>query len=170
MFTPSNRPRPFLFAALGMVALLVVLEARALRRTSARVYATPQAEPWTGSQVEQPAELAKALADPKTKRPLVVYVGFDYLYRGAHIQGALFHGTGSKPDGLDQVKKWAQSIPRDQAIVVYCGCCPWSHCPNIRPAFRALHEMGFTNLKVLAIPTDLPTDWVQKGYGTEKGK
>jgi hypothetical protein len=30
--------------------------------------------------------------------------------------------------------------------------------------------MGFTNLKVLAIPTDLPTDWVQKGYGTEKGK
>ena len=170
MFTPSNRQTPFLFTALGVVALLVVLDVLALRHTLARVYATPQAEPWTGSQVEQPAELAKVLADPKTKRPLVVYVGFEYLYRGAHIQGALFHGAGSKPEGLDQVKKWAQGIPRDQAIVIYCGCCPWSRCPNIRPAFRALHKMGFTNLRVLAIPTDLLTDWVQKGYGTEKGK
>jgi hypothetical protein len=45
MFTPSNRSTPFLFAAPGVVALLVGLNALALRHISARVYATPQAEP-----------------------------------------------------------------------------------------------------------------------------
>jgi len=45
-----------------------------------------------------------------------------------------------------------------------------SRCPNIRPAFLALRDMGFTRLRVLMLPTDLYTDWVQKGYPTEKGR
>ncbi len=128
------------------------------------------AEPWTSAQAQQPAELAKMLALPKSKRPLIICVGFPFLYQTAHIPGALFHGPGTSPAGLEDLKKWAQNVPRSQAIVLYCGCCPWNRCPNIRPAFKALREMGFTQLKVLSIDTDFPTDWVQKGFPVEKGK
>jgi hypothetical protein len=43
-------------------------------------------------------------------------------------------------------------------------------CPNIRPAFQALTEMGFTHLQVLAIPQDLERDWVAKGFPVEKAR
>jgi thiosulfate/3-mercaptopyruvate sulfurtransferase len=127
------------------------------------------AEPWTSPQVQQPADLAKELADPKSKKQVIVCVGFGFLYRSAHLPGALFHGPASKPGGLEDLKKWAKDIPRAQPIVIYCGCCPWNRCPNIRPAFKALHEMGFTRLKVLFLETDLATNWVQKGLPVEKG-
>jgi hypothetical protein len=38
----------------------------------------------------------------------------------------------------------------------------------VRPAFRLLHEMGFTRLKLMTIPTNLSTDWITKGYPTER--
>lgn len=127
------------------------------------------AEPWTSSQILQPADLAKVLADPKRKKPVILYVGFGFLYRSAHLPGALFHGPAAKPDGLEDLKKWAKDIPRGQPIVIYCGCCPWNRCPNVRPAFTALHELGFVRLKVLFLETDLATNWVQKGFPVEKG-
>ncbi len=126
-------------------------------------------EPWTSSQVRQAADLAKELSDPKSKKPLIIYVGFETLYRSAHIPGALFHGPGAKSAGLENLKKWARDIPRGQPIVLYCGCCPWNRCPNIRPAFKALREMGFTGLKILFLESDLATDWVQKGFPVQKG-
>jgi hypothetical protein len=42
-------------------------------------------------------------------------------------------------------------------------------CPNIRPAFAKLHEMGFTNVQLIRIPTNMHTDWDQPGYPLEKG-
>ena len=30
--------------------------------------------------------------------------------------------------------------------------------------------MGFNKLRVLILPTDFNTDWIQKGYPVEKGK
>ena len=126
-------------------------------------------EPWTSSQVRQAPDLAKELSDPKSKKPLIIYVGFETLYRSARIPGALFHGPGAKSAGVEDLKKWARDIPRGQPIVLYCGCCPWNRCPNIRPAFRALREMGFTGLKVLFLESDLATDWVQKGFPVQKG-
>ncbi|MBI3670157.1 MAG: rhodanese-like domain-containing protein [Acidobacteria bacterium] len=100
---------------------------------------------------------------------MILYVGFGFLYRSAHLPGALFHGPAAKPDGLEDLKKWAKDIPRGQPIVIYCGCCPWNRCPNVRPAFTALHELGFVRLKVLFLETDLATNWVQKGFPVEKG-
>ncbi len=127
-------------------------------------------EPWTSSQVQRPADLAKELSDPKTKKPLIICVGFRSLYQSARIPGALFHGPAGKPEGLEELKKWAQNVPRESPIVLYCGCCPWDRCPNIRPAFQTLHEMGFTRLRVLSIDTDFATDWVQKGFPVQRGK
>ena len=53
--------------------------------------------------------------------------------------------------------------------VIYCGCCPFEKCPNIRPAYTALNGMGFKRLRVLVIPADFATDWVGKGYPMQKG-
>ena len=75
----------------------------------------------------------------------------------------------SKPEGLDLLKQIAGNLPRDQELIIYCGCCPWDHCPNVRPAFRTLHEMGFTRLKLVMIPTNVATDWTGKGYPVEHG-
>ncbi len=40
-------------------------------------------------------------------------------------------------------------------------------CPNIRPAYRTLREMGFTHVRVLNIPTNMHEDWFSKGYPAE---
>jgi hypothetical protein len=68
------------------------------------------------------------------------------------------------------LKTWAQPLPRSTNLVVYCGCCPMPKCPNIRPAFVALREMGFTHMRVLILPNDFNTDWTEKGYPVEKAK
>ena len=119
------------------------------------------------SETMQPDELAKELTSKD--KPIVVCVAPRFLYDGAHILGALFHGPGSTTDGIKDLRHWAQGTPRDRAIVLYCGCCPISRCPNVRPALAELREMGFTHLRVLWLPKDFHTDWIEKGYPVEKG-
>jgi hypothetical protein len=58
-------------------------------------------------------------------------------------------------------------VPKDADIVLYCGCCPMVKCPNIRPAYRALREMGFQHVRVLNIATNMHEDWFGKGYPSE---
>jgi thiosulfate/3-mercaptopyruvate sulfurtransferase len=128
-------------------------------------------DPWSASQTVQPADLAKELAGPaRPDEPAVVCVGFRPLYQGAHIPRAVFHGAAASDQGLAELKKWAQTIPKAANVVLYCGCCPLAHCPNLRPAFVAMRDMGFTNLRVLILPNDFNTDWIEKGYPVEKGK
>jgi rhodanese-related sulfurtransferase len=88
----------------------------------------------------------------------------------AHIPGSQYAGAASRPDPLAELKKLVANLPRNQQIVIYCGCCPWNNCPNIRPAFEALKEMGFVNLKALDIPERLGDDWTAKGYPVVKGE
>src|SRR5277367_2113523 len=104
----------------------------------------------------------------KTGKPLVIHTGFAVLYRSAHITGTVYAGPGSKSEGLEELKKLVANEPRDREIVIYCGCCPWVKCPNIRPAFAALHEMGFTRVSALYVPENLATDWIDKGFPTDK--
>ena len=117
----------------------------------------------------QPEELAGLLSKSNRPRPTLIYVGFHPLFVGAHIQGAIFAGPDSKPEGIEQLKAVVRNIPRKHAIVVYCGCCPFDKCPNVRPAYRALKELGFEHARVVHIPANLHTDWVEKGYPTTKG-
>jgi hypothetical protein len=91
------------------------------------------------------------------------------FFEGGHIASASFHGTASTAQGLADLKKWAGTLPRETNLVIYCGCCPFDHCPNIRPAFVALHGMGFTHLRVLVLPTNFASDWVDKSYPVQKG-
>jgi len=127
------------------------------------------ADPWTAAQTVQPAALSKELAEAKPgDRPTVVCVAPRTMYIGGHIPGALFHGPGGKPEGIDDLKKWAQPLARSANIVIYCGCCPLERCPNLRPAFVALRDMGFTRLRALLIPTNFYTDWVKPGYAYDQ--
>jgi len=111
----------------------------------------------------QPADLAKDM-----KTPLIIHVGFNVLYRATHIPGSVYAGPASQPDGIAELKKAVAGQPKNRAIVLYCGCCPWDKCPNVRPAFAALREMGFQNVKALELPENLKTDWMDKGYPIER--
>jgi len=124
-------------------------------------------DPWADQEIVQPKTLADRIQ--AKEQPPLFYVGFPTLYRnGPHISGAILAGPCSKAEGLDSLKKSIAELPRDKELFIYCGCCPFVKCPNIRPAYSALHEMGFTNVKVVMIETNLHTDWIEKGYPSEK--
>ena len=132
-------------------------------------FASLGAEPWQSAASVEPAALARELDGAAVaNRPTVVCVGFRALYRGGHVPGASFHGPASSAEGLDDLKSWASNMPRSTRLVLYCGCCPFAQCPNVRPAFTALHDMGFTNVRVLMLPTNFATDWAGKGYHVEQ--
>ena len=125
-------------------------------------------DPWTSAQILKPADLALELADKNGTPPTFVYVGFRTLFAGGHIPGATFHGSASTEQGLADLKNWADALPRSTNLVIYCGCCPFEKCPNIRPAFTALDKMGFKKTRVLVLPTSFAADWVEKGYPLQK--
>ena len=130
--------------------------------------AAADSDPWNSAQTVKPAALARELLDSKQTPPTVLYVGFRTLFNGGHIPGSSFHGTPSAEKGLAELKSWADSLPRSTNLVLYCGCCPLERCPNIRPAFTTLQQMGFANLRVLILPTSFAADWVEKGFPVEK--
>jgi thiosulfate/3-mercaptopyruvate sulfurtransferase len=153
------------------IAALPARKAVAARNKLSGSASPAASEPWTDAETVKPADLVKEMTDGKgANRPVVVCTGFRILYEGAHIPGAVFHGPASKPEGLDDLKKWAQGIPRSSKVVVYCGCCPFDHCPNIRPAFETLHAMGFQHSRVLVLPNNFAKDWVGQRYAYDKGK
>ncbi len=154
----------------GVALSLPARRSTALPSPSIGAAAPGVSDPWTAAETVQSLALVKELSAGKAaNRPTVVCVAPRFLYEGGHIRGAVYHGPGSSPQGLDDLRKWAQHIPRSTNLVVYCGCCPLDHCPNLRPAFQALYSMGFTHLRALLLPTNFYTDWASKGFPTEKG-
>lgn len=118
----------------------------------------------------QPAELAKRLKSPGPQQPTVFQVGSFVMFEQAHIPNAAFTGPGSQQNGMILLKKFAAPLPKDKLIVIYCGCCPWNRCPNIGPAYKYLHDLGYRNVKALYIAHNFGDDWVAKGYPVEKGE
>src|SRR5579864_4855340 len=111
--------RPIRFALLTLAATLC--------------FSQNTSDPWTAANLLEPSALAQELQSGKT--PTVLCVAFPPLYNDKHIVHALFGGPGSKPEGLEALKKVAEPLPRDADLVIYCGCCPMAtKCPNIRPA------------------------------------
>lgn len=121
------------------------------------------------AQLITPEELAKSLQSAKDKKPLLFHVGPHTLYAQAHIPGSEYIGAGSSDAGQQKLRERVKSLPHSTAIVIYCGCCPWSHCPNVHPAYQELRSLGFTNVKVLYIADNFGTDWVNKDYPVAKG-
>ncbi len=129
-----------------------------------------QASSIPASGLISPEELVKILQSTQGEKPLMIQVGSHVLYEQAHIPGSEYIGPASYDSGIQQLHKRVQELPRKKSIVIYCGCCPWSHCPNVKPADDALRAMGFTNVKVLYIPDNFGANWVAKGYPVAKGE
>ena len=127
------------------------------------------ADPWTAAQTVQPGPLVSELTQEKNPHVLVIDVGARTLYNGAHIPGAVYYGPGSTEQGITDLKKYTATLAKNSDVVLYCGCCPLQKCPNLRPAFTALKDMGFARLRVLILPTSFNADWVEKGYPVQKG-
>ena len=149
--------RTFLFTAASVVSatspLLVLADQ------------TAPADPWSSGELMEPATLARRIEGVSDQK--VLSVAFPFLYRQRHIPGAQFVGPASKPEGITALKEAVAKLPKNTSIVIYCGCCPMAHCPNIRPAYRTLKDLGFTDVHVLNLPTNFHTDWTAKGYPVE---
>jgi thiosulfate/3-mercaptopyruvate sulfurtransferase len=117
----------------------------------------------------QPADFAASLQSASPK-PLILQVGSHVLFAEAHIPDAEYAGPTNQEAGLQILKDRVATLPKDTAIVLYCGCCPWDRCPNIAAAYNQLHAMGFTHLKVLYIADNFGSNWVAKGYPVAKGR
>ena len=117
------------------------------------------AEPWRPDQLLEPADLAATIASSDAAKPLIISIG-----PGASIKTSVAVGPGSEAGNIAKLEKLLSKEPKDRAIVIYCGCCPFAKCPNVRPAFTKLNEMGFKNHKLLNLTKNLKTDWIDKDY------
>jgi thiosulfate/3-mercaptopyruvate sulfurtransferase len=122
------------------------------------------------SALVQPQALIRVLRAKGSEKPLIFQVGSNLMFREAHIPGAEYAGPGSQDAGLSLLRQRVSQLKRNTAIVIYCGCCPWSHCPNIAPAYKMLQGMGFTSVKALYLADNFGTDWVNKGYPVARGQ
>ena len=168
-----SSPRPFAVLVALLVAAAMTLPAGPAPRAagvadSTQLALTP-ADSIFADHLIQPTDLARLLADSTTQHPAMLQVGFKVLFRSGHIPGSRYVGPASKPEGLAALKQALRKIPRGQAIVLYCGCCPWGDCPNVRPALRAAREMGSKNVRVLYVAKNLQRDWVEKGLPISQG-
>ena len=122
------------------------------------------------AQLMQPEELNALLRARGVQKPFVLQVGSRVLFAQAHIPGAEFAGPGSQPAGLQLLQDKVAQLPHKTLLVLYCGCCPWSRCPNVGPAYKLLLDLGFSNVKVLYIADNFGTNWVDKGFSVEQNR
>ncbi len=113
---------------------------------------------WTDKQLMEPATLAATIQSGKNI-PTIISVG-----PAAMIPGSVDIGSTKEAAHMQKLKDTLAKLPKNNKIVVYCGCCPFEHCPNVRPAIAALKEMKCTNYYLLNLPKNIKTDWIDKGY------
>jgi thiosulfate/3-mercaptopyruvate sulfurtransferase len=152
-----------LFLSLGFFTVIGAFAAPLQSKTPAKAPAH-NGEDVPQTELIQPADLAKTLAGPESAKPLILQVGSKVMFDQGHIPGSEYAGPGGQPDGRAVLTKHVRNLPREKAIVLYCGCCPWDKCPNIRAAYWEMRKLFFVNVKVLYIPQDYGADWVAKGY------
>lgn len=153
-----------LFLIVAGLGIVPAARAQYSNPTALSATSVPQAE------LMQPAELAQLVKAGGSERPILFQVGSFVMFQQAHIPNSAFAGPASQQTGLTLLKKFAAPLLKNQLIVIYCGCCPWNHCPNIGPAYKQLRDLGFTNVKALYIAHNFGDDWVAKGYPVEKGE
>jgi hypothetical protein len=113
---------------------------------------------WTAKQLIEPSDLAGAI-QAKKDVPVIISVG-----PGATIPQSIPIGMVNEKEGMEKLKQQLAQTPKDKKVVVYCGCCPFEHCPNVRPAINTLKELKFTNYYLLNLPSNIKKDWIEKGY------
>jgi thiosulfate/3-mercaptopyruvate sulfurtransferase len=118
---------------------------------------------WKKEQLMPTQELADKINANTKDKPLVFNVG-----PMEQIKTAKSIGLGTSISAMEKLKSSLSMENKNKVIVVYCGCCSYANCPNIKPAYDALISNGFKNAKVLELPEGIKPDWVAKGYPMEE--
>jgi thiosulfate/3-mercaptopyruvate sulfurtransferase len=118
-----------------------------------------QLEPWTPEQLLEPAALAAEIQHASAHPPLVVCVGPSGV-----IKGSVEVGPAKDEASVSKLRALLAKEDRSREVIIYCGCCPFAHCPNVRPAFVLLNEMKFTHARLLNLPHNIKVDWIDHGY------
>lgn len=121
--------------------------------------AQTEKDPWTEKQLMPPDSLAEILKNPSGKIPLILNIG-----PSGAIKNSIAIGEGRDKETIEKLRNKLLKIPKDTSIVIYCGCCPFVNCPNIRPVFKLLTEMKFTNPKLLNLPRNLKVNWIDRDF------
>lgn len=126
--------------------------------------ATPTLEkyPWTDKELLEPSLLA-ATIKKGTQKPVILNIGVV-----EDIPGARHIGAANNEGNITKLKEAVAKFPKNTELIIYCGCCPFTRCPNAQPAFTTLKKMGFSNVRLLNLSTNLKTDWIAKGYPVVK--
>lgn len=149
--------RTFLFhTPIALGAMAIALDTPTLFAESATTIPS--------SVLLDPASVSAQLQRSHVAPWTILQVGFHSMFDQKHIRGAIYAGPGSQPEGLSLLHHIVSPMPRTQPILLYCGCCPWTHCPNIAPAWDHLQSMHFSAVKVLRIENNFGADWAAKGY------
>ena len=118
-------------------------------------------EPWSISQLLDPKLLSSSI-ESERDLPKIISIG-----PGVVIDNSIGVGECRYNENIEKLKSLVSSYSKDHQIVLYCGCCPFKNCPNIRPAFSLLNELGFKNHKLLNIENNIKADWIDMGYQTK---
>jgi thiosulfate/3-mercaptopyruvate sulfurtransferase len=120
---------------------------------------------WKKEQLMDTKELADKINAKAKDLPLIFNVG-----PMEAIKTAVNIGLGTSVTAMEKLKSTLSMENKNRVVVVYCGCCSYANCPNIKPAYDALIKGGFKNAKVLDLPEGVKPDWVAKGYPMEGDK
>lgn len=118
-------------------------------------------EPWNSDQLVEPAILASKISQNDVNDILIVSVGPD-----AVIKNSVDIGATQEKENIKKLENYLENVSKDKEVIIYCGCCPFDRCPNIRPAFILLNNMRFKNAKLLDIPKNIKVNWIDNDYPT----
>lgn len=121
-----------------------------------------QAPTWKKEQLMSTKELADKINTNAKDKPLIFNVG-----PMENIKNAIAVGAATSVTFSERMKGNLAMENKTKSVVVYCGCCSYASCPNIKPAYDILIAQGFKNTKVLELPEGIKPDWVAKGYPME---
>lgn len=118
-------------------------------------------DPWTDQDLMAPEVLADKIENGEIDSTQVLSIGFENI-----IKNSTQLGPVKDEAHLEELRKYLKDVPKDEHLVLYCGCCPFEKCPNIRPAMKLVKEMGFKNAKLLNLKESVKADWIDQGYPT----
>jgi hypothetical protein len=125
--------------------------------------ATETVYPWKKEQILPTKNLVdKIKANNSLDIPIILNIGPMQNIKTAQLVGPINYEFG-----MMRFKDKLSGLDKSSDLVLYCGCCSYKTCPNIKPAFEAATKAGFKKVWILDLPVGVDEDWVKKGYPVE---
>jgi hypothetical protein len=116
-------------------------------------------DPWKEANLMAPETLANMIGNAPERPIRIINIGPAGLIKLANDIGPM-----SDVANVEKLKNLLRTTEKSIPVVIYCGCCPFKNCPNIRPAFELLKFYKFQKPYLLNLSHNLKVDWIDKGY------